>query len=241
MSRAMPVGPALFTASCWLLQPATAFVGPVHSGLRVVAPGSAHQHQRQHQHQHKYLHTRSFRARDALVLAAEAGDADMPGIADARLAGWRVASPVADSPDAAQDAASDASGAPNPEDDEPGCGDVVEYPLSDLVKSETDDDREKGVAVIVSINKHRNDAWKLPEDILDKAELQVLCPDLDNEEENIWMADELESCAFARLGEMKVLKSEFNGAMDKWKRWTISDELSEGCGSRDAEWEYDML
>lgn len=37
------------------------------------------------------------------------------------------------------------------------------------------------------------------------------------------------------------LKSEFNGALDKWKRWTISDELSEGCGSRDAEWEYDML
>ena len=41
------------------------------------------------------------------------------------------------------------------------------------MKSETDDGREKGVAVIVSINKHRNDAWKLPEDILDKAELQV--------------------------------------------------------------------
>lgn len=41
------------------------------------------------------------------------------------------------------------------------------------MKSETGDGREKGVAVIVSINKHRNDAWKLPEDILDKAELQV--------------------------------------------------------------------
>lgn len=37
------------------------------------------------------------------------------------------------------------------------------------------------------------------------------------------------------------LKSSFNGAMDKWKRWTISEELSEGCGARDAEWEYDML
>lgn len=49
----------------------------------------------------------------------------------------------------------------------------MQYPLSDLVKSEADDDRERGVAVIVSINKHRNDAWKLPEDILDKAELQV--------------------------------------------------------------------
>lgn len=233
MPRALPVGPALFTASCWLLQPATAFVGAVHSGLQAVTLGSAHQ----------LRHTRSFRARDALLLVPEAGDADIPGIADARLAGWRVASPVADSEDAAADlpVGSDASGESNPEDEEPGCGDIVEYPLSDLVKSETDDGREKGVAVIVSINKHRNDAWKLPEDILDKAELQVLCPDLDNEEESVWMADELEPCAFARLGEMKVLKSEFNGALDKWKRWTISDELSEGCGSRDAEWEYDML
>lgn len=34
---------------------------------------------------------------------------------------------------------------------------------------------------------------------------QVLCPDLDNEEEGMWMADELESCAFAKLGEMKVV------------------------------------
>lgn len=36
---------------------------------------------------------------------------------------------------------------------------------------------------------------------------QVLCPDLDNEEEGMWMADELESCAFAKLGEMKVVSS----------------------------------
>lgn len=42
------------------------------------------------------------------------------------------------------------------------------------MKDEANDGREKGVAVIVSINKHRNDAWTLPEDILDKAELQVV-------------------------------------------------------------------
>lgn len=47
------------------------------------------------------------------------------------------------------------------------------YPLSDLAKEEANDGRERGVAVIVSVNKYRNDAWKLPEDILDKAELQV--------------------------------------------------------------------
>lgn len=37
------------------------------------------------------------------------------------------------------------------------------------------------------------------------------------------------------------LKAEFNGALDKWKRWSIDDTLSEGCGARDAEWEYDMI
>lgn len=35
--------------------------------------------------------------------------------------------------------------------------------------------------------------------------LQVLCPDLDGGEEGVWMSDELESCAFANLGEMKVV------------------------------------
>ncbi|CAM9258870.1 unnamed protein product, partial [Hapterophycus canaliculatus] len=169
-------------------------------------------------------------------------DADIPGVADARLAGWRVGSPeTAAADDKAAESSSASSGGESAESGEPGCGDVVEYPLSELIKNESNDDREKGVAVIVSINKLRNDAWKLPEDILDKAELQVLCPDLDNEEEGMWMADELESCAFAKLGEMKVLKSSFNGAMDKWKRWKVFDELSEGCGARDAEWEYDML
>lgn len=51
---------------------------------------------------------------------------------------------------------------------------MPQYPLSDLAKREADDGRERGVAVIVSINKQRNDAWNLPEDILDRAELQVI-------------------------------------------------------------------
>ena len=60
------------------------------------------------------------------LLVPEAGETDIPGIADARLAGWRVASPVADNPNAAADAGSDASGESNLEDEGPGCGDVVE-------------------------------------------------------------------------------------------------------------------
>eukprot|EP00752_Nemacystus_decipiens_P007844 g7008.t1 len=224
---------ALFLcASTLLLQSATPLVAPAQpgGGAAVSSPGSMYR-----RHSTNLVFGRT---RDALVLQAEI-DADIPGIADTRLAGWRAGARQIKDDTAAEN--SPATGGSSTGNGEPGCGDVVEYPLSDLVKSESNDDREKGVAVIVSINKLRNDAWKLPEDILDKAELQVLCPDLDSEEEGVWMVDELETCAFAKLGEMKVLKSSFNGAMDKWKRWTISDELSEGCGARDAEWEYDVL
>lgn len=224
---------ALFlSASTLLLRPATPFLAPAlpGAGAAVTSSGSMYQQ--------RPTNTVFVRHRDLPVLKAEV-DADIPGIADARLAGWRAGSRETRDDTAVE--SSSASGGTSAKNREPGCGDVVEYPLSDLVKNESNDDREKGVAVIVSINKLRNDAWKLPEDILDKAELQVLCPDLDNEEEGVWMADELETCAFADLGELKVLKSSFNGAMDKWKRWTISEELSEGCGARDAEWEYDMI
>ncbi|CAM9437079.1 unnamed protein product [Pylaiella littoralis] len=218
-------------------RPVSSFLPPAtHPGAGIATTLSGSTYQQRH------AHTVLVRPRDALVVMAEVdADMDIPGIADARLAGWRAAGKAASSDGTTT---ADTSPAPEGNDDEsgePGCGDVVEYPLSDLVKKESDDDRQRGVAVIVSINKLRNDAWKLPEDILDKAELQVLCPDLDSDEEGVWMADELENCAFARLGEMKVLKSSFNGAMDKWKRWTISDELSEGCGARDSEWDYDML
>ena len=37
---------------------------------------------------------------------------------------------------------------------------------------------------------------------------QVLCPDLDADEEGVWMSDELETCAFASLGDMRVVSGE---------------------------------
>ncbi|CAM9177834.1 unnamed protein product [Ectocarpus sp. 4 AP-2014] len=230
---------ALFLSACaLLLRPATPFVRPAPPAGVADSAGTAHR-----QRHVRPVSSRPHQARVLVNMMAEV-DADIPGVADSRLAGWRVgskeAATTATEDTAAVDSDAGSEGGTG-ESGEPGCGDVVEYPLTDLVKNESTDGREKGVAVIVSINKLRNDAWKLPEDILDKAELQVLCPDLDSEDEGVWMADELETCAFAKLGEMKVLKSSFNGAMDKWKRWTISDELSEGCGARDAEWEYDML
>lgn len=49
------------------------------------------------------------------------GEADIPGAADSRLAGWRVASPTPDGPEAA-----DGGEASTSETGEPGCGDVVE-------------------------------------------------------------------------------------------------------------------
>ncbi|CAM9541929.1 unnamed protein product, partial [Choristocarpus tenellus] len=131
---------------------------------------------------------------------------DSSGAADVRLAGWRVAS---------KEDEDTSRGPSEPVLQEesnrlPACGDVVEYPLTDLVKQESGDGRERGVAVVVSINKDRNDAWQLPEDILNRAELQVLCPDLDANNEGkdgtTWMADELEPCAFAMLNEMKTVR-----------------------------------
>lgn len=41
------------------------------------------------------------------------------------------------------------------------------------MKRDAEDGREKGVGVIVTINKLRNDAWKLPTELLDRAEIQV--------------------------------------------------------------------
>lgn len=60
-------------------------------------------------------------------------DADIPGIADARLAGWR-----AGSPETKDDTAGDvdpASGGSNAESGEPGCGDVVEVCCTPLTAS----------------------------------------------------------------------------------------------------------
>lgn len=45
---------------------------------------------------------------------------------------------------------------------------------------------------------------------------QVLCPDLDCGEEGVWMADELETCAFAKLGEMKVVRDRYLIDIASW-------------------------
>lgn len=55
-----------------------------------------------------------------------AADADIPGVADARLAGWRAGSPDAAVADDAAEDGSPASEGNDADSGEPGCGDVVE-------------------------------------------------------------------------------------------------------------------
>ena len=58
--------------------------------------------------------------------------------------------------------------------EEPMTGDVVEYPLSDLVKADLQDGRERGVGLLVGRNKDRGDASKLPPELLGLCEIEPL-------------------------------------------------------------------
>ncbi|CAD7699107.1 unnamed protein product [Ostreobium quekettii] len=106
------------------------------------------------------------------------------------------------------------------------AGDVVEYPLSDLVKDDLQDGREKGVGLLVGRNIDRGDADKLPEDVLDMCEIEPLRQEEHNS--NRWIPDELGCSAFCRLGDLSVVPvSEYDSRFDVW---TIVAELSPGCG-----------
>lgn len=62
-----------------------------------------------------------------VLLVPEMGEADIPGIADARLAGWRAGSPSTDGAEASADSTNRAPSAEStPHSGEPECGDVVE-------------------------------------------------------------------------------------------------------------------
>lgn len=53
-------------------------------------------------------------------------------------------------------------------------GDVVEYPLSEVVKQQLQDGRSHGVGLLVGRNKDRGDAKTLPEDALGLCEIEPL-------------------------------------------------------------------
>lgn len=60
------------------------------------------------------------------------------------------------------------------DDRDPVAGDVVEYPLSSIIKEDLMDGREKGVGLLVSRNLDRGDAKNLPPDILDLCEIEPM-------------------------------------------------------------------
>lgn len=53
-------------------------------------------------------------------------------------------------------------------------GDVVEYPLSEVVKQQLQDGRSHGVGLLVGRNKDRGDAKALPEEALGLCEVEPL-------------------------------------------------------------------
>lgn len=58
--------------------------------------------------------------------------------------------------------------------DTPMPGYIVEYPLSDVIKNELMDGRQKGVGLLVGRNMDRGDAKNLPTDQLDICEVEPL-------------------------------------------------------------------
>ncbi|GJP37929.1 hypothetical protein CLOM_g22378 [Closterium sp. NIES-68] len=104
-------------------------------------------------------------------------------------------------------------------------GDVVEYPLSDAVRTRFDDGRLKGVGFVVGRNKDRGDRHKLPPENLGLVEIEPL---FQESGEDVWQTDGLESAAFASLADLRVLRTEFDRRTDSWR---ILDDLSPGCGS----------
>eukprot|EP00897_Mesotaenium_endlicherianum_P003031 jgi/Mesen1/2756/ME000017S02127 len=104
-------------------------------------------------------------------------------------------------------------------------GDVVEYPLSAAAQASHGDGRSKGVGFVVGRNQDRGDKHKLPPESLELVELEVLfCEEGSTE----WRTDPLESAAFARLSDLRVIRSEFDRRHDAW---SLHDDLSPGCGS----------
>ncbi|GMH41980.1 hypothetical protein BSKO_09899 [Bryopsis sp. KO-2023] len=125
----------------------------------------------------------------------------------------------------ARDASSnfDAQGAG---DRQPMAGDLVEYPLSDIIKEELMDGRVKGVGLLVGRNMDRGDAHTLPKDQLDLCEIEPLRQE--EEGSTAWIPDELGYSAFCRLGDLKIIPvSSYDRRFDTW---VVEAELSEGCG-----------
>eukprot|EP00798_Chlamydomonas_sp_ICE-L_P018719 gene18719-25244_t len=108
----------------------------------------------------------------------------------------------------------------------PQDGDLVEYPLPEVVMADLQDGRTHGVGLLVGRNMDRGDASKLPPELLDLCEVEPL-----RQEEagsSNWICDELDTGAYVRLGSLRKLQMKsFDPRFDIWQ---IGSELSPGCG-----------
>jgi len=127
--------------------------------------------------------------------------------------------------------ANNVGGLDDDSDREPDVGDLVEYPLPQVVKDEMMDGRTHGVGVLVSRNKDRGDVKTLPEELLGRCEIDPLAEDPYGS--NRWAPDELGNVAFADLCDLKIVPiKSFDRRFDVWEL-TAPDALSVGCGSPD--------
>lgn len=106
--------------------------------------------------------------------------------------------------------------------------------------------RSKGVGVLLSNNRDRLDAQNLPIDKLDLCQVEPLTLDPEGEwsttkeggagagagaqAQTVWKKDELEPRVFIPSSDLKKVAAHENGMIDKWRRWRLEEELSEGCG-----------
>ena len=122
-------------------------------------------------------------------------------------------------------------------------GDIVEYPLSDVVKAELQDGRERGVGLLVGRNKDRGDASTLPPELLGMCEIEPLRQEETDSTRHIclyvsytkhplcdsrWIPDEIGCSAFCDLSSLvKIPVVSYDNRFDIW---VIESELSDGCG-----------
>eukprot|EP00210_Caulerpa_lentillifera_P005719 g5469.t1 len=110
-------------------------------------------------------------------------------------------------------------------DGEPQAGDLVEYPLSEVVKMELQDGRMKGVGLLVSRNKDRGDAKKLPSELLGLCEIEPLRQKFTNSTK--WIPDEIGCSAFCDLKDLKRIPiKSYDKRFDVWE---FDCALSEDC------------
>jgi hypothetical protein len=106
-------------------------------------------------------------------------------------------------------------------------GDLVEYPLPEVVLRAEDGSRSFGVGLLVSRNFDRGDAHTLPPALLDICEVEPLRQrELGSV---VWVPDDLGSPVFPRLAQLRVINRDAITYTAAHDRWTLTAPLSDGC------------